>query len=396
MNNSLASYKVFSSLIILLPIFRIIKIFPQLPSTLYYAMLFVLSIFVIINKDKKIYLPTFLFFYLCLLSILANNIPYYFHSFERYIGLILIGIVAGPIFYNNYLYRVRVQSLKYISKCFVCISVVSFLLYYIYRPLTITDRGNLFGGITVHSMILGPIAGLATISCIHHLHKNKLLINKRQIIFLIIACILCILSCILTGSRSSLIALGIALTIWLRLSFNLQKFIKYILLIISCFIITSPIWIQYTGTLRHKMDYSIEQGSILSSRSNKWEDRIEEFKESPILGYGFGSIKLSNDTTISDEWTGTVESGNGWLFVLSSCGLLSFLVLIYIYIKILLTLIKIKDQLSIFLTCSLVFIGVHTMAEGYIISSGNTLCFYFWLCLGTAICHIKLQNNIKL
>lgn len=377
---------------IIFPILRILKIFPPISVIVYYGIFVLLGGFVLLNKSIRVNWLFLLFSVICFLSVIGNNIPAYFHSYSRFFGFLLIVLCVGPLFYNDWLYNVRFYCLHVLSLLSIGISLLSFLLYLFYRPFTITERGNLFGGITSHSMIIGPIAALSVLYLIQYIQNQKIYLGKKKKVFLWISCGICFMTSILAGSRSALLALLIALIVWGWSYFsNIKKFICYILGFMFLVGSTYPLWQKYTDTIQHKMEYAYEQGSMVSSRLGKWEARIEEFKENPILGYGFGTVKLSGTTVIPKGWSGTVEPGNGWLFLLSSTGIFSFLIFSFIYCNILWRLYKIRSRLSLWFLSLLVFFGVHMMAEGYILSAGNFFFFYFWLCLGTALCYLKLD-----
>lgn len=374
---------------ILFPLIRIIKFVPSLSTSIYYGVFALLGLIVLMDKNVRLNWGITLFFCICFLSIIGNNIPSYFHSMERFIGMILIVLCVGPLFYNDRLGTIRMKILSYLSWTFVCVSVISFFLYLVYRPITITERGNLFGGITVHSMTMGPIAALATLYVIQYLQYEKDKIKKRRKIVLWIACFVCLLTAVLAGSRSALLALFAALLVWAWSYFNdTKKIIGYIVSALLLLALTFPVWWKYTETIQKKMEYSEQQGSLLISRARKWEARIDEFKENPILGCGFASVKMPDAVVIPQNYKGTVEPGNGWLFLLSSTGLVSFVLFASFYGKILHALYKIKTKIALLLLSSLIFLGIHMMAEGYIVSSGNFFFFYLWLCLGTATCYI--------
>ena len=119
----------------------------------------------------------------------------------------------------------------------------------------------------------------------------------------------------------------------------------------------------------------------LRSRRALWEARIMDFRANPILGSGFASMDMSNSTQKANRQTGTVEPGNGWLFILSSTGLLGFLSLVIPMLMSLIGLYRKNGGAIIqraYVFAAIVFFSVHTMAEGYIISSGSILFMLFW------------------
>lgn len=271
----------------------------------------------------------------------------------------------------------------------MAISVISFVLYIVYQPYTITVRGNLFGGITHHSMSMGPIAAISALFVLQYkLFVKEELQGKQNAAYwgVFIASIFCVL---LAGSRSALLSLFCAIVTWAWIYFNnIKKLIAYSLLSLFIVAATFPLWWKYTETMQMKMEYAESKGSVIASRASKWEERIAEFRERPLLGYGFCSVKL-NENAVSSNYQGTIEPANGWLFILSSTGIFSLIVLATFYILTLYKLLRIRNKLSIYLITLMTFFLFHMMAEGYIISSGNYLFLIFWLTLGVAQCHIN-------
>lgn len=379
------------SLCILIPFFRVLKFLPSIPVPIYYGIFGLVAFLLLLHKTYRMCWQMALFMCICLLSIIGNTIPAYFHSEERFIGMLLLLLCVGPLVSSEWLGFIRKKILIKTSYCMMIISVISFVLYVVYRPFTITERGHLFGGITNHSMTMGPIAAISALFVLQYkLFGQEKLLGKQRTIYwgTFIVSIFCVL---LAGSRSALLSLFCAIVAWAWIYFNnIKKLIGYSLLTLFIVAVSFPIWWNYTETIQMKMAYAERQGNVVASRATKWQGRIAEFYERPFLGYGFCSIKL-NDATVSDNYQGTIEPANGWLFVLSSTGMFSFIVFVVFYVQLLHKLFKIRGQLSVYLITLMVFFLFHMMAEGYITSSGNYLFFIFWLTLGVGLCHVNYR-----
>ena len=110
--------------------------------------------------------------------------------------------------------------------------------------------------------------------------------------------------------------------------------------------ITSPLWWSYTEAVQAKIAISESRGGLITARSFSWKARMEEFLQNPFIGCGFATVV----GTLSERGNeGMVEPGNGWLFILSSTGIVSFILFV---------------------------------AEGYTLSSGIFLFYYLWLSIG--------------
>jgi O-antigen ligase len=126
-----------------------------------------------------------------------------------------------------------------------------------------------------------------------------------------------------------------------------------------------------------------EQEDAFFTRAALWDMRIQEFESSPLIGVGFASVDPEISTRF-DEEEGRVEPGSSWLAVLSMTGLLGFIPIVIMILKCGIFMFKDKNQplLSAFLGGMLFLFVVHMFAEGYVLSAGSGLFFYFWLTVG--------------
>lgn len=128
-----------------------------------------------------------------------------------------------------------------------------------------------------------------------------------------------------------------------------------------------------------KIDAQKDRG--VNSRQKIWDDRISEFEYSPIWGVGFAT-QLSDGESI----TGRMESGSGWLSVISQTGLLGFFSLLVIIKRAIKRWTYIKQNRNLFLFYGVfMYLCIHSIAEGYILTAGYYLCFLFWLVLDVLV-----------
>lgn len=278
-------------------------------------------------------------------------------------------------------YSLRRNCFHYVSVGLVFVTVVSFLIYCIYPSAMITTRGHLYGGMTLHSMQMGPIAGLSTIYLTYKFLITKQDKGLRDKMFYIVGICISLLSCILAGSRSAILSMIISGIVCLYLYYrnDMAMFFKIIICVIVILAITSPLWWSYTEAVQAKIAISESRGGLITARSFSWKARMEEFLQNPFIGCGFATVV----GTLSERGNeGMVEPGNGWLFILSSTGIVSFILFVTMYIRYVVMLVKDAFNESILLVSSLVFIGLHLNAEGYTLSSGIFLFYYLWLSIG--------------
>lgn len=369
------------------PLWRTLNFIPQPPISLYYGAFGILAVMTWFTGRHRLQWSTVWLLGWCAASILLNTFSAYFTPWPRLLGLTLIIMAVGPMLANHKLMVWRQKSLNVLLWGCVVISVISFLLYYIARSLTMY-RGFLFMGITGNSMLISPMAFIAALFLIQWIMRRNLKGKPFLRISLWLLVAVCLFTGILAGSRSALIGFLIAFLLWLWVYLRSTK--KFMIMAAGLAVIviaSSPAWTNYTDTLEDKMEASEQAGGFLSSRQELWEQRWKEFRKEPVLGIGFSKVERNTtgeDMSKASAGYGIVEPGNGWLFVLSSTGIGGVALLLWIYLRMLWKLFRNRSFEALLTLSMLVFVGIHSFAEGYIFSAGNFLCLVFWLCLGLA------------
>lgn len=369
----------------LFPLWRTLNFVPMPSITLYYGAFGVLALMALLTGRNRVQWSVVWLLCWCAASIMLNTFSAYFTPWPRLMGLTLIIIAVGPLLGNQKLMVWRQKALTFLLWGCVVIAVVSFVLYYTARGITM-DRGFLFRGITGNSMLISPIAYIAALFLIQWTMRRFRRLGPwvRVLMWAMVA--VCIFTGILAGSRSALIGFLVAFVLWLWLYLrSVKKFIMIAAALGIVVLATAPAWTNYTETLEDKMEANEKTGGFLTARQALWEQRWKEFKKEPVFGVGFSKVERTTedeDTSKMKSGSGIVEPGNGWLFVLSSTGIGGFALLLWIYLKTLWKLFRLRRFESWLTLSLLVYIGVHSFAEGYIFSAGNFLCLVFWLCLG--------------
>ncbi len=132
----------------------------------------------------------------------------------------------------------------------------------------------------------------------------------------------CLLALALTFSRASYIAFFVGLLTLIILKRQLKFLIAALLLSLTILIIPKPFG-EGVNLLR---TFSI------TSRLNNQTKSLELFKQSPILGVGFNSLKFTNQNTTIVNRVGGVD--NSFLFVLTTTGLFGFTSFLFLLFKI--------------------------------------------------------------
>ena len=275
--------------------------------------------------------------------------------------------------------------------------LISFLLKFI-RPGLVTNASG-FCGLTVHSMLLSPLAGICTLYSLYRFYLTK----KRQERYKESACLcICFLVLLLSGSRGALAATVVGFAFfYIRLyRHQMGKLFQTGLFILLLAVSTSAIWWPYTERLRQKTESSRKNGGTVASRERIWQDRIDEFTAFPLFGVGFSSYNLDyiqSEHTINRQ-SGTIEPGTSWLFLLSSMGIYGFLSFLLPFTYGIYILYKELDTglNGGLLSSMMILFSVHMFIEGYITASGSYLCFLLWLSLSECEQILQQTNNNKL
>lgn len=315
-----------------------------------------------------------------IISIVLNDIPAFFRPYERFIAFLLVVGLIGPLVRSTKLESFRGKLFDTINFILVTMVVISFLGIILKLPIMV-GRGG-FTGLFNHSMTLGPMAAIAMLVTINWAQQTEN--RKKHWIYLSIAA-LAFITCVAAGSRIALLA-GFAGALFYYYKINqgrLTKYIRIVMVIAAIGIFSFPLWQSYTDRMMGKMAYAEQKGDLLVTRLNMWETRIREFKSSPLLGVGFAST-ITNINTKVDKIEGRVEPGSSWLAILSMIGILGFIPVFLLTLQYLLYLFKDKTnpQNAAFLGGYLSLFITHMMAEGYVLSAGSGLFFYFWLLMG--------------
>jgi O-antigen ligase len=382
---------------ILILVLVISNIIGPIPSAglLYPMIMALVLIFCILFGEKlSIDISVLSIVLIAAISTFINDPPSYFRSWERLGLFIIMAGVVSPLFQNRKFNFLRLRMFYWLMIFSVTITLTSFTGYFMgvnYAVSEGLDALSHFGGITVQSMILGPIAAISMCYTLY-LAVGKDVPKKKKYLFTA-AAFISFLTVLLAASRSALLGGMVAL---LYLLFDLNKnhfnrWAKNLILMLLVIAISFPVWSQFTIRVMQKSESGIEQGNVLSSRENLWDSRIKEFKSSPFIGVGYAAASEDTDNTI-DKSTGQIEPGSSWLAISSMLGIFGLVPFIFLFGRNLYDLYKDNSKYSALLGSVLIFFAVHMFAEGYIFGAGGFLFFFLWLTIGTALAYLKTRK----
>lgn len=369
----------------MLIVISIIQFF-SIGSIYYVSFFLILIIFHKRFRYVKINKSVLLFLFVCYISIVFNDIPSVIQPIPRFIIYSLIFLLLSPLLVNSQLYFIRKRILEYLLYFCTAISLISFVLFILFG-IGIDEKDLGFKGITGFSMMMAPISAFSILFLIYKYKQTK---QFSLLIFILI----CIIVHLMAGSRSALVATIISLLTTTFME-SISKFTKVLLTAIIILLITFPLWQPLMSVYETKMEIQEERMDGENSRSKKWNNRLDEFSNNPIIGIGFCSLDVVNNSNDYNSEDGTMEPGSSWLAVLSMLGITGFLVFSYIYLKAIVNYITSKEsgyfeQLSFQM---LIFFGLHFIFEGYLFGVGSILLVLFLLSLSLTT-DIKYNKQI--
>lgn len=359
---------------------QVLGFVPSFPQPLVY-LVSILFAFHCFQKSKSNEQILGLFLLYVPVEILLANPHSFFQPWPRYILFALLLINVSSLTQSEHNRKLRDQLFQIFMYVAVIVGVGSFFCYYLginymhnFYGMTFDQKVGLFGGLTTHSMLLGPLAGFGTLFMVYNAYLTK----DRT--FWVLAAF-CIGSCFFSASRTSVVGCVAAsmITIY-KLSGEGSKFMKTAIIIMIVLAVTAPMWEGFVDIISQKNASNAGSGTF-GSRDAMWTARFKEFLSSPLWGVGFVSLAPEN----ANMWaggSGQIEPGTSWLAIPSMLGLLGVFILIPFFYKTYMTVWKMKDERSCLCLGVLTFFFIHMMSEGYIFSAGGYLCFALWLTCG--------------
>lgn len=348
-----------------------------------YGLLICTAVYLLMKTGEYDNIMLLFILYIPFSILLANPDPV-FKSWLRYGLFVLILLVASPVLKGEKAKIFRTKAYVGLLWLIVIVSAASFVCYFLginymrnqYDGSVLNyleNTAGTFGGLTVQSMLLGPMSGVASLLCIF----KALTTNKRYFWYL---AAMCIGSMLFAASRSAFISFLIGAILLFRYFItNGRTYLQKIIVVFALASITYPAWEVAMDGLTAKNKGQISSSINTGSRSKKWALRLEEFQDSPVWGIGFVAVS-KKDTSI----LGIIEPGSSWLAVLSMTGIIGFVLFCILYFRGLKNSLKYKTPLGSLYASILTLVGVHMLAEGHIFSGGSFLCFLVWLTIGCA------------
>lgn len=350
----------------------------------YYPMIFILAYYCLQNKRRvsKVHVA---YLIVCFLSIILNPIPAYYQTPIRFAFFILLLASFSNLLNSRKLALMRLH----LFHIFSILSVVLVTINYIFfsaglvsnKQIEKFQESGLFTGSTANNEmgLLGAISIMFIIAFGSKFYKRFSVIEK---VFML-GCLICAISMMaMASSRMGLIC-TILSVVFVLYRLNSKSFFKLcaasVILIVGMYITANLLGDKFRLMLA-KNDNQLEKIDV-HSRDQMWQARMTEFKESPLYGVGFAYMKYGWGQGMAKANKGRIETGSGWMSVLSQTGALGALCMLIMVLPNILFLIKQRSTSY----CSAWYSGMCIMfimqpiTEAYITTIGAVLCCLFWL-----------------
>lgn len=370
---------------------------------MYYVACGISLLFLVVKGGISINKRMLLFYTVIILNVLVLPIDPVFRAQQRAMAFIFVTMVCSPVLESETAVAYRERVFKYVLIGFTILTVLSFFCFFLGINMMPYNRegdvelyddyinnGGKFSGLFNHSMIFGPIAAIVSLVNFNLYMKNHKSI--RLILF-----VLCSVACVFSASRAALLALasGFAFVLFKGLV-SRKSYISFGRICLLAFITVLAILpiadIAFSG-LMNKIEMTQDLFGGNNSREWKYESRLYEFKESPLLGVGFASI----DTSTGDAYdmiSGRIEPGSAHLAVLAQTGLVGMLAYIVLLIGALKVMRK-RSSLSSYIAYAMFWLFfAHGWGEGWIFAPGGMICFMFWLSLSQCY-DLKFKESVN-
>lgn len=311
----------------------------------------------------------------CISSVASSHA---IESLSKWAGLALVILVVGPLLTSKAFVSSREVVWRTVLFVAMFIGVASAAWYLLRLP--VLGRGG-FTGVMAHSMLVGPTAGLAAV-----IGVCRSLYRRSR--WWLLAGLVCILPCVMSGSRIALASLALALGWVVMTSVGASSARKRLLgniAIVGVMAALGLVWVpeaavdEVTGAV-------VVKGSV-NTRRDLWLARIAEFKASPAIGMGVGVGKGAGffGATVGSI---NIEPGSGYLAILSMTGLAGAIPFSLLVASIIRSFRRVGNhspkERVVELVAVAIYLATHAVAEGWILAVGSPFCLLAWLCLGHA------------
>ena len=359
----------------------VVGFLPSLPSIITYSFTIMFAFYCATRvRELNRFFVAFLLY--IPINLLITNPNAIFQPWLRYGLFVCLLIIVSPLCQSSWLRENRLYLWRIVMWACVLLGVGSFFAFFMginfmvipedFEGFADLNATGWFAGLTKHSMLLGPIAGIG--ACFM---ASKAVNTKKKFYWILV--VLALGAVLFSASRSAFGAViaGVTMTIY-KQSGTTGRFVRIIAIVILLLSMTFTLW---SGALTGILEKNKGTALNFDSRTELWDKSFDEFEGSPVFGVGFCS---SSDVSSASN-SGKIESGSSWLNVLSMLGLVGVFFIVIIMWEALHCAYKRNDEYGALIFGILILFYIHMMAEGYIFAGGSFLAFVLWLTVGVAM-----------
>jgi hypothetical protein len=290
----------------------------------------------------------------------------------RWVGLALLIIAAGPMVVNPVAVEMRLSAWRLTIRGLTTLTGVFVVWYGLHLP---SFGAGYFSSFMNQCMLAGPIAGMGVgIASARAIHARSWRWG--------VLAILGFVPVLASGSRIATLATvaGVCFLLIRRKPVLGLGLLIFSILAIYSFVQKGRNLESTSGSLTDAIAY---KGNA-NTRADLWKSRILEFRSSPVFGIGIG-MGTGNGASFEESGSIRVEPGSCYLAVLAMTGGLGTVAFFSAGGLLLAGFIASRQRSRLqkdILSVVGVYLAVHGIAEGWILSFGSPLCFLFWLWLG--------------
>lgn len=370
-------------------------------SPLIFSFFCIIPIIILIQSRRfTVNYMLMLFCIICAISLVFNHpITNYMSSLRFFLFCGMLCLLS-PLVDNATLRQFRRYLWQYAINLSQIVVLLSLLIYL--ATLLFDGKGSLFV-LVGHPIMLSTLAAIVSIVITYRFLNSDKKCHKSKYIVIFDLCSLlaAIILMVWGGARSAIISFIIAEIYLFTTLYHKWKGTRWLLVTIIA-TLTAVIVIGGDVTFRVKKKFEIaqEHNSILYSRKRLWQSRIDEFKDSPVIGIGFTNATYysplyTTKRIINSSPDRREEPGSSWLCVLANTGLIGFAVLAcwnICLLRVIRTRRRNGDISAIKYGGLLIFFIIEGFFEGWVLYAGSFMFFLYWL-LGSRITDYKWKYH---
>ena len=289
----------------------------------------------------------------------------------HWFGLALVILAVGPMIMNPVAIELRSAAWKLTIRGLTSLTAI-FVVWYLAR-LPSLGAGD-FSSFMSHCMLLAPIAGMGVvIALVRALHGRSWRWGLLAVLGL--------LPLLAAGSRVATLATGVA---GCFLMIRRKPILGVSVALLFLAVVYGFVAHSDSGEASDEVTGALSRKGIENTRAELWQDRILEFESSPVFGIGV-AMGTGNSTDQSQNGSIRVEPGSCYLAILAMTGAVGTVAFFSALGLLLFGYVKSQRQAGLdrdILNVVGIYLAVHGVAEGWILTFGSPLCFLFWLWLG--------------